>query len=988
MIPKDISARGQSARSSLIAAAGAALALSLVRVQRDRRRAASLLKGPNAVSWIFAESPTLAEAAPRVLGALGEALDWELGVIWQLDAEGRLLECVGTWDRSGVNLPGFERVCRHTTFALGEGLPGRVWASGEPAWIPDVQSDVNFTRREAAAAAGLRTAFGFPIRSETGVLGTMEFFSHRVRRPDEDLLQLMATVGDQLGQYIERRRAEEAVSGSEAYKTAVLESALDCVITMDAEGRVVEFNPAAEAAFGYSRAEAVGQELAALVIPAHLRDRHREGLARYLATGEGPLLGRRVEVEAMRRDGTLFPVELAITPFEVAGRPIFTGFIRDITAARELERDRLRSLEAERDVRVEAQRAERRAERFAERTISLQKLTAALSEALTYAEVGEVVVGEGIAVMRAEAGSMIRLLEDGKTLEVVRAEGYPEILESWKRFSIDAPVPLAEAVRTGKPVFLESHEEFVGHYPVLAGAATSDGAWAAVPLMHERRAVGAIGLTFDESREFEAEEIDFILTVARQCAAAVERARLYAAEKSARAAAEAARRRAVFLAEAGALLDSSLDYAVTLQRVATIAVPEVADWCGVDLVGERGTLDRLAAAHVDPSKTQLAEDLARRYPPDPDSSEGVMKVIRTGRSTLLSEIPPALLEAVAQDAEHLEILRGLGLHSAMLVPLRLRGRTFGAITFVSAESSRRFGDEDLALAEELARRAATAIDNARLYSERAHVARTLQRSLLPPALPRVPRVELAVRYRAAGEGNEVGGDFYDVFRAGDDWIVAVGDVSGKGAEAAAVTGLVRQTLRAATQYESTPSRVLGALNAAILRERSSEEFCSVAVARLQSGDAGTRMVVSSGGHPLPLCVRSDGRVEQVGVHGTLLGVLPDPDLHDQEVEFAPGDTLVLYTDGVTEARTSEGMLGEDALVSMLERSANLPAAAIASEVERAAVSVQEGRPRDDIAILVLRVLDADETDGRALGVMAVGDADRSGVAPARDAAVA
>jgi serine phosphatase RsbU (regulator of sigma subunit) len=261
------------------------------------------------------------------------------------------------------------------------------------------------------------------------------------------------------------------------------------------------------------------------------------------------------------------------------------------------------------------------------------------------------------------------------------------------------------------------------------------------------------------------------------------------------------------------------------------------------------------------------------------------------------------------------------------------------------------------LAQELARRCATAIDNARLYMDRSYIARTLQQSLLPVELPDIPGVETAARFRATGEGNEVGGDFYDLFETGNrGWTVVMGDVCGKGPDAAAVTALARYTLRAAAMRERLPSRSLAVLNEALLRQRDDRRFCTVAYAYIEKLDHGARAGISSGGHPLPLLLRVDGSVEPVGVPGTLLGVVPDPDLEDRAVTLEPGDALVFYTDGVIESRvSSNGVLDERRLMELVATCAGGSADAIAAKVEEAAVLSQNGRPKDDIAVLVLRV---------------------------------
>jgi serine phosphatase RsbU (regulator of sigma subunit) len=432
-----------------------------------------------------------------------------------------------------------------------------------------------------------------------------------------------------------------------------------------------------------------------------------------------------------------------------------------------------------------------------------------------------------------------------------------------------------------------------------------------------------------------------------------------------------------FLAEAGAMLSSSLDYQGTLTRVTRLVVPHLADWCTVDVVDdEDGSIRRLAVAHEDPHKVQLAYELERRYPPDPETPYGVPQVLRTGRPELAPEIPESLLDKAAVDGEHREILRGLGLKSYIIAPLVARGRTLGAITLASSESGRRYGAADLELAEELARRAALAVDNARLYSGRSKIARTLQGSLLPSRLPDVPGVEVGLRYLPAGEV-DVGGDFYDLFDArveaqdgdidssrpsGSAWGVVIGDVCGKGPEAAAVLALARYTIRAVAMHEKCPADVLAGLNEAMLRqrrERDDHKFCTVAYARLEpevGEDGGARITVCRGGHSAPLLLKTDGSIRRIGESGRVLGVFDDSRLTHQEADLAPGDALVLHTDGVPEARSPDGtFFGEERIERILRSSVGLDASALAGRIESAVLEFQENGSRDDVAILVLRV---------------------------------
>ena len=412
-----------------------------------------------------------------------------------------------------------------------------------------------------------------------------------------------------------------------------------------------------------------------------------------------------------------------------------------------------------------------------------------------------------------------------------------------------------------------------------------------------------------------------------------------------------------FLARSGEVLASSLDPDELLVEIANLAVPELADWCSVEVMTEAGALERKALAHVNPDVRQRAIDLSRRYPPDPDAPQGIYQVVKTGQPELYPDIPDEMIRAAAVDQEHYDEIVAIGMRSAIIVPMTTRGRTVGALTWVNGRPGRRFDTQDVELAQELARRCATAIENARLYSDRAYIARTLQQSLLPVELPDIPGVETAARFRPTGEGNEVGGDFYDVFETGDrGWTVVMGDVCGKGPDAAAVTALARYTLRAAAMRQHLPSRCLSMLNEALLRQRDDRRFCTVAYAYIEPLERGARVGVSSGGHPLPLVLRADGSVEPVGAPGTLLGVVPDPDLEDRAITLDPWDTLVFYTDGVIESRaSSDGVLDERRLGELIATCAGRGPDTIAAMVEDAAVLSQNGRPRDDIAVLVLRV---------------------------------
>src|SRR5262249_6132661 len=314
-----------------------------------------LQRAEHAVARILAETDRPVEAYAAILDSIGRALGWELGAVWEVDADKQILRCVRTW-HAREPLTEFEALSEALELGPGEGLPGRVLESGRPEWLTDAPVDGNFPRAAVAQRGGLHAAFAFPLTSPRGQVGVMEFFSREVRPPDRALLNTMRVLGSQVGQFVARRNAERDVRASELRMRAMLEAALDAVVTIGHDGRVLGWNHAAEAIFGYPQDEAIGRELAELIVPPSLREAHRDGLVRYVETGRPVVLDRRGELTGMRRDGSEFPVELAITRIGLTGMPTFTAYLRDITDRVEAERE----LRASRARLVEVADAERR----------------------------------------------------------------------------------------------------------------------------------------------------------------------------------------------------------------------------------------------------------------------------------------------------------------------------------------------------------------------------------------------------------------------------------------------------------------------------------------------------------------------------------------------------------------------------------------------------------------------------------------------------
>ncbi len=466
------------------------------------------------VSRLLAEAVHFMDAAPSILQTISEYLQWELGALWCIDPSENVLRCSTLWHPPGAASAAFAGMSWGTTFAWGVGLPGRVWATEQPAWITDLRVDTNFPRLQAAAAAGLRSALAFPLRGQNGLYGVMDFFSRELQPLDETVLHLMTSIGQQIGQFIERKQAEAAIGRSEARHTTILDVALDAIITINQQGEVVEWNAAAEQMFGYRQQDVLGREMGALIVPERLRQLHRQGIARYLATGERHVLGQRIEINAQRADGSEILVELAITELPGTDAPLFMGFVRDITLRKKAE----------------------------------------------------------------------------------------------ERLSL--------------------------------------------------------------------------------------------------------------LAEAGQLLATSLDYGTTLQRTVQLVVPTLADYCLLDVVEPDGTLHRVQTRYTDPSWDAIFTALEAIYATKVQKSDHpVTRVLASGRSLLLQEIRAAHLEQAAYSPEHLQLLQQLGPRSIMIVPLVARGQGVGVLSLGRVTTPALYNEMDLALVEEVGRRVALALDNARLYQE-------------------------------------------------------------------------------------------------------------------------------------------------------------------------------------------------------------------------------------------------------------------------------
>jgi GAF domain-containing protein len=575
-----------------------------------------------------------------------------------------------------------------------------------------------------------------------------------------------------------------------------------------------------------------------------------------------------------------------------------------------------------------------------DRLTRLARVTSELVLANTVEAVSNTVVAHCADAVGATMGVMTLLAEDGQTMSLVGLNGsVPGDMATWTNSPVTARTPAGEVIRTGQRIMLTGADLITERYPEMA--VPGSPAIVALPLNVGTRTIGAIGLSFSAQRKLDSAELDFLEILADTCAQALDRitAQQVAATQSAKLA---------FLADAANELASSLDFQATLSNVARLAVPTFADWCVIDVV-EDDRLHRLAVAHVDPAKVQLIHELAERFPFDLDGPNGAWHVMRTGRSELIADITDDMLVAAAgDDGEQLQIVRDLHLRSALTVPLVARGRALGVITWVVAESERRYSTDDLALAEDLAKRAAVALDNAELHSQTLAAAVQLQHAVLPDVLPVLPGWDLAHYYRPAGR-TEVGGDFYDAIALQDGRLVLfVGDVMGRGVEAAAAMAQTRAAVRAYAAVDPTPVVVLTKLDQMYAQFPTDQ---LVTLVCLVADPAREELVVANAGHPPPVLLRADGNTEQFPFADDCpLGVAAQQ-RSQSTVPLRVGDTVLAFTDGLIERRAEEITEGQARLLRALPTLADrdLPTA-LADMV----TSLWDPSRDDDVAALVAR----------------------------------
>lgn len=709
----------------------------------------------------------------------------------------------------------------------------------------------------------------------------------------------------------EDRSPHQALSDLAVSDRAVLDALPRAIIVTSAGGRIVLWNAQAEALYGWCADEVIGRSVMDVLVPLPGKAQ-AEDIVDQVISGDA-WVG---DFTVLRRNGD--PLRVRVTDQPILGGDgngdgkvvAIVGVSEDVTA-----------------------------ERLA------QQRSADLTDHLRLA-----LDAGGLGTWRWDIASGISAWDTKmESLFGLPPETYDGSVEAWRTL-----LHPDDADRTMSTV--EQAVEDRSRYTVEHRVVWPDGSvhWllgsGQVTVDETGDATGTIGCAADVTERVEAEQ---------------ERERLVQAALEAAEQERLSRERLEFLGRINHALSEATSRQEVMANVVHQAVPELGDWCSIYVLPDSGNrIPDVEVAHVDPTMVAYARKLQARFPYDPSALIGVPAVIRTGETSFLAQIGAADIDEAPVSEDARAVLRHLGIGSAITVPLVKHRRILGAIQFVMSEPHRRYTPDDVALAEAVAGRIASSLENQRLADKQRSIASALQAALLAHDLPVIPGVERAVRYWAAGEGIEVGGDFYDSFHIEDGrWAAVIGDVCGSGPTAAAITGLVRHTIASAAWHGDDPAEVLGHLNRTI-RSRHLDTFCTVAYVTVEPSAQGATVELACGGHPLPVLARADGTVGTWGRPGTLVGVFDDYEATSTSITLGPGDALVFFTDGVTDVRAPYGLTSED-FAGMVGRAARVAESAddLADRLQQNLSTVLSLEDRtDDIALLILRVPEA--TGGR------------------------
>jgi len=817
-----------------------------------------------------------------------------------------------------------------------------------PLGIPDAQRDERVADLPAVTSGQVQAYLGAPLVAASGhVVGVLAVYDPTPRPWTSDATELLEQLSASVVAELELSAAQSAAGSSSARLEVALEASSVGIWEVDLRLEVIDWDQRCAAIFGLPDAVRLPMDR---LFTEHVHPDDHEAAQQVMQEAIDARSPYSVELRVLRPDGSVrWTVSRGRVVVDPSGEPVrILGTVVDLTDAREQAERRLSAVQ--------------RAAAIAEVAAEVANTTR-IEELAGIAQRGAKVLGATSSALAVfdPGGGPLRLHVTHWLSDAVRTGADFDLPPEGIPVELDDSLPHQHVARHGRRIFLATAEEAQGRFPKMAEISSVLGvqALAALPLRVEGRLLGSFVVVWDTEHPFAGDDLEVLEALSAQIALSVSRLQADAERAAAVAAMAEANRHLQLLADVGEVLSDSLDIGEQIDRLTSLVVPVLGDWCWLVVTDEQGRLHELAAGHRDPARRSEVQDYVRAMIAGASDDASPHVVATTGRVRVLDELDDAYLERALPDPALRETFRRLGGASSTVVPLTARGQVLGALGLVDLPERGPHSPAEVDTATEIGRRAGLALQHARLFGQQRALAETLQRSMLT-APPEPDHTEIVVRYVPAAAGAEVGGDWYDAFLQPDGaTVLAIGDVVGHDTRAAAAMGQVRGLLRGIS-YSSgdSPAGVLTQLDRAV-RGLALDTMATCLVARLEQDEddvrAGTtRLRWANAGHPPPAVLDCDGRVHllEQGPADLLLGVDPESPRADHVAVLRRGATVLLYTDGLVERRDRDIDTGTAALTEVLSTCAGLALDELCDRVLQRLILPDA---EDDVAVLAVRL---------------------------------
>ncbi|WP_040338149.1 SpoIIE family protein phosphatase [Candidatus Blastococcus massiliensis] len=810
--------------------------------------------------------------------------------------------------------------------------------------VPDARRDPRTAELPAVTSGQVGAYLGSPLVASSGdVVGVLALYDAGPRGWTDDEAGLLRQLASSVVAELELAAARADVTWSSRRLGVALEASAVGMWEVDLRAGFIDWDVRSAAIFGYDEATRMPMDR---LFAEHVHPDDHAPAQRIMAEAVEAHAQYTVELRVLRREGGVRWIVCRGRVLTGAdGEPDrILGTVLDVTEAR-----------AQADARLAAM----------QRTAAITAVAAEVANATGIGQLADITL-RGAEVVGAVSGGIgvvepgeraVRVYVGRQVRDMVREQTAADVSDEGVVVELDDALPTQYTARTGERVLFADAEEGAARFPAMARITEVLGsrAMASLPLLVEGRLLGSFVVYWTTDHEFDDEELRLLEGLAAQIALSISRLQADAERTAAVAATTAANQRLELLAEAGRVLSSTLDIDEQLQRLASLVVPRLGDWCWIVTTDDHGRLQESASAHRDPARRGMVAEYVQHMV-QTVSSEGAPRVVfRTGQPLVIPDLSPERIAQSLPDPDARAALLALGPSSVAAVPLSIRGQTVGVLCLLNGAARGAHPPADVETAVEIGRRAGMALHHARLYSQQRDLADALQRSMLTEP-PHLPDCEIVVRYVPAAEGAEVGGDWYDAFQQSTGTtVLAIGDVVGHDTRAAAAMGQVRGLLRGISfSSGGTPAEVLTELDRA-MAGLALDTMATALVAHLEPGADGDALLRwANAGHPPPVLVDAGGAVTLLDDESPdlLLGVHPGSPRGDRSAALRRGATLLLYTDGLVERRDRDIDAGTEALLAVLRESAGLPLEQLCDRVLGRMILPDA---EDDVAVLAVRL---------------------------------